>query len=124
MVRKGFLVAGTCGALLLFPAVVVRDPTLSIVLLTGACLMFGLFTSNLWAVTQTLAGASAAGKWTGIQNTFGNLSGIIAPWATGWILAETGSFLWAFGAACGALALSAASFLVLVRKVAPIQWRN
>jgi MFS transporter, ACS family, D-galactonate transporter len=124
VVRKGFIVIGCSGALLLFPAVVVRDPTVSIVLLTSACLVFGLFTSNVWAVTQSLAGASAAGKWTGIQNTFGNLSGIIAPSLTGWIVAETGSFYWAFGVACGALLMSALSYIVLVRKVAPIQWKS
>lgn len=124
LVRKGFLILGTCGALLLFPAVIVKDPMLSIVLLTAASLMFGLFTSQVWAVTQVLAGPSAAGKWTGIQNTFGNLSGIIAPYVTGWILAETGSFLWAFGAACGALFLCATSYVVLVRKVAPVEWKR
>lgn len=124
LVRKGFLLAGCSGALLMFPVVVVRDPTLSIVLMTSACLVFGLFTSNVWAVTQCLAGSSAAGKWTGIQNSFGNLSGIFAPYLTGWILKETNSFLWAFAAACGALLMSAISYLVLVRRVAPIKWKG
>jgi sugar phosphate permease len=101
---------------------VVEDPKLSLALLTAACLSFGLFTSNIWAVTQSLAGTSAAGKWTGIQNTFGNLSGVLAPYFTGWIVAETHSFLGAFIAACTALLISASSYILLVRRVEPVRW--
>jgi sugar phosphate permease len=100
----------------------VENPKLALGLLTAACLSFGLFTSNIWAVTQSLAGTSAAGKWTGIQNTFGNLSGVLAPYFTGWIVAETHSFLGAFIAACAALLISASSYILLVRRVEPVRW--
>ncbi len=122
LVRKSFVIGGLTGATLLFPAALVPDPTTALVLLTCACLFYGLFSSNLWAVTQCLAGTAAAGKWTGIQNTFGNLSGVLAPYFTGWIVAETHSFLWAFVAACGALLLSATSYLVLVKRVEAVDW--
>ncbi len=122
LVRKGFVVTGLIFATLLFPAAVVEDPKLALALLTAACLSFGLFTSNIWAVTQSLAGTSAAGKWTGIQNTFGNLSGVLAPYFTGWIVAETHSFLGAFIAACAALLISASSYILLVRRVEPVRW--
>lgn len=122
-VRKGFVVTGLTFATLLFPAAVVKDATIALILLTAACLSFGLFTSNVWAVTQTLAGTQAAGKWTGIQNTFGNVSGVLAPSITGWIVAETHSFLGAFIGACIALLLSAASYVFLVRNVAPVEWK-
>jgi MFS family permease len=124
LVRKGFVVTGLLMSTLLFPSAVVKDPTMALILLTAACLSFGLFTSNVWALTQTLAGPQAAGKWTGIQNTFGNVSGVLAPAITGWIVAETHSFTGAFIGACIALMLSAASYVFLVRKVAPITWKD
>jgi len=40
-----------------------------------------------------LAGVSAAGKWTGIQNGIGNLAGIAAQVITGFIVERTGRFL-------------------------------
>ncbi len=122
VVRKSFVIGGLVGATLLFPAAIVQDPDMALILLTSACLFYGLFSSNLWAVTQCLAGTAAAGKWTGIQNTFGNMSGVMAPYFTGWIVAETHEFLWAFVAACGALLLSASSYLVLVGRVEPVDW--
>jgi MFS family permease len=121
-VRKTFVVAGLLGATLLLPAAMVEDQIFAIVLVTAACLAFGLFSSNLWAVTQTLAGPLAAGKWTGIQNCCGNLAGIVAPYVTGWIVAELHSFFWAFVLVCLALVGGASCYLFIVEKVNPIRW--
>ena len=44
---------------------------------------FGIYVSNHWAITQTLAGPLAAGRWTSLQNGIGNLSGIVGAWLTG-----------------------------------------
>lgn len=123
-VRKAFVVTGLLMATLLLPAALAPTPSASIALLTAACLSFGLFTSNVWAVTQRLAGPAAAGKWTGIQNTFGNISGILAPFATGFIVQETHSFFLAFAAACAVLILGACSYLLLVRRVEPVDWNQ
>lgn len=121
-VRKTFAVAGLLGATLLMPAAIVESQMLAVALVTIACVSYGLFSSNVWAITQSLAGPSAAGKWTGIQNTFGNLSGIAAPYITGWIVKETGSFYWAFVLVCGALVGSACSYSFIVKKLTPIEW--
>ena len=124
LVRKGFVVSGLLLATLLLPAALAPTPTISIALLTTACLCFGLFSSNVWAVTQRLAGATAAGKWTGIQNTFGNISGIVAPYVTGRIVQQTHSFFFAFVVACAILILGACSYIFLVRRVEPVEWRK
>jgi MFS-type transporter involved in bile tolerance (Atg22 family) len=109
---------------LILPAVLVRDPMICMVLLIAASLSFGLFTSNIWAITQTLAGPGAAGKWTGWQNMFGNFAGIVAPWVTGRIVDVTGQFLLAFVGVCVALVLGAVSYLVIVGDVKPVRWRS
>ena len=121
-VRKGFVICGLLGATLLLPAAMVEGQKLALVLLTIACLSYGLYSSNMWAITQTLAGPSAAGKWTGIQNTFGNVAGILAPNITGWIVNETHSFYYAFVFVCGALVLAAGSFALIVGDLKPVVW--
>ncbi|PYM11326.1 MAG: MFS transporter, partial [Verrucomicrobia bacterium] len=79
-VRKTFAGTGLilCAALML-PAAFVMNPTLSLGFLIASCVSLGIFTSNVWAITQTLAGPEAAGKWTGIQNFIGNLGAVISP---------------------------------------------
>ncbi len=124
-VRKTFAGTGLllCAALML-PAAFVMNPTLSLGFLIAACVSLGIFTSNVWAITQTLAGPEAAGKWTGIQNFIGNLGGVISPVIAGWIAQETRSFFLAFALAALVLVLGAACYLVLVPRIEPIAWRQ
>ena len=84
----------------------------------------GITTSNLWAISQRLAGPVAAGTWTGVQNSVGNLGGVLAPLVTGAIVTETHSFYLAFMAAAGMLILSALSFWLIVEKVEPVVWEQ
>ena len=77
---------------------------------------FGIYASNLFSLTQTLAGPEAAGRWTGFQNACGNLAGIVSPMLTGWLVSRTGGFAAAFLAASFACLVGAASFALLVRE--------
>ena len=95
-VRKTFAGVGLTCATILLPVSIVRDDAFAMTLLLLACMAYGMFSSNLWAITQTLAGPRAAGKWTGMQNGMGNLSGVAAPWFTGWAVGRTGDFHVAF----------------------------
>jgi MFS transporter, ACS family, D-galactonate transporter len=121
-VRKRFVVTGLLTATVMLPAVVVSDNMVSIGLITLSLFCFTL-TSTHWAISQTLAGPVAAGKWTGMQNFVGNMAGLTAPAITGLIVQHTGEFFYAFVAAAVALVLGACSFGLLIREVAPIQWR-
>lgn len=120
-VRKTFVVAGQLSALWLLPAVFVKDNTLMLVFLTIALMLMTL-TSSHWAITQRLAGPVAAGKWTGIQNFFGNLSGVAAPIITGFIVQRTGQFYLAFILVVVVILLGACCYGFLIRKVDPIEW--
>ena len=122
-VRMTYAVSGlVLCALVILPVPVVESPTLSVVLITGACMFLGLFTSNVWAITQTLAGPLAAGRWTGVQNAVGNLGGVVSPLLTGWIVATTGSFLLAFWAAAGVMLVGALTYWMMVGKVTEVEW--
>lgn len=104
------------------PVALVRDADTSVALLTAACVALGMFSSNVWAITQTLAGPLAAGKWTGIQNAIGNLGGVVSPLLTGWIVSLTGSFLLAFLAAAAVLLLGTVAYLSLIGEVRTLVW--
>jgi sugar phosphate permease len=123
-VRKSFATVGLllCAALLL-PVGIVADPKLGIGLLIAACIALGLFTSNVWAITQILAGEKAAGQWTGVQNFIGNLGGV-SPIVAGVIVQRTGSFFLAFAVAAGVLIVGAAAYSTLVGRVEEIEWNS
>ena len=85
---------------------------------------FAVSASNLWAITQTLAGPAAAGRWTGVQNFIGNLAGVVAPALTGWILDRTGQFYWAFLIMVGVVLIGVASWVFVVGRVEPVIWHR
>ena len=121
-VRKTFLVTGMLMCTLLWPAGIVRDDAVSIALFAAACIALGMTTSNHWATTQTLAGPAVAGKWTGMQNAFGNLAGVAMPWITGVIVDRTKSFQTAFVLVALIVALGAGSYGLLIGRLEPIAW--
>ena len=123
LVRKTFVAFGQCCcAALLLPAAIAANQILAMTLLSLATFSYGLYSSNLWAVTQTLAGPLAAGKWTGLQNGTGNLAGVVAPSVTGFIVQETHSFYFAFVAVSIMLLISASATLFIVRRIEPVRW--
>jgi sugar phosphate permease len=122
-VRKTFAVAGLLSTTLILPGSMLRNHTAAMALLTIGTLSYGLYSANVWAITQTLAGP-AAGKWTGMQNCVGNLAGVVAPYVTGLIKYHTGHFFYAFAAVCVWLVIAACSYLFIVGKVEPVRWRR
>jgi MFS transporter, ACS family, D-galactonate transporter len=122
VVRKAFAGAtlGTAGALLGLCAFV--GPTLCIVLLYGAMACFGACSSNIFAISQRLAGPQAAGRWVGFQNGFGNLAGIVAPTVTGYVLGRTGHFFWAFLILTAVTFVGTACMYFLMGPVEQVAW--
>ena len=124
LVRKSFAGIGLTFATLLIPVVLVRDPNLAIGLLILACISYGVYTSNLWAMTQSLAGPRAAGKWTSFQNGFGNLAGVLAPSLTGFVVDRTGEFYLAFVVAAGFALAGAGMFVFGVGPIVEVNFRR
>lgn len=121
-VRKTFAGVGLTLATIILPVAVVDNPNTAIALLLLACLFFGVYTANVFAITQTLAGPRAAGKWTSLQNGFANFAGVTAPWLTGWIVHVTGHFFWAFVAAAAVALAAAAIFVFGIKRIEPVRW--
>jgi ACS family D-galactonate transporter-like MFS transporter len=121
-VRKACVVAGMGGAALVIAVPLVADVRFAVGILILTSLSYGIYTSSVWAITQTMAGPLAAGRWTGMQNFTGNLAGIVAPTATGFIVQATGSYFWAFAAAAGCSLLSAVTYLLGIGRIEPAIW--
>ena len=122
-VRKTFTVGGLALSTIILPVTMVDDKGVSMALLFVTCAFFGMWSSNHWALIQTLAGPHAAGKWTGLQNGVGNLAGVVAPALTGIVVARTGQFFWAFVVATAVVLAGAGFYLFVIGRIEQIDWR-
>jgi MFS family permease len=87
-------------------------------------ILCGASSPGVYAMCQILAGPRAAGRWVGIQNSLGNLPGVVAPWLTGVIVQSTGRFTNAFIVAAAMSLLGLVGWLWMVPKLAEVRWRN
>jgi len=121
-VRKTFLVGGCIGVALFLCASVFAGPTLCVACLVGVGLSTGVCSSNVWVVTQTLAGPRASGRWTGLQCAVGNLVGVVASYLTGYTVDRTGHFYLAFVISGGFAGLGALCWAFFVGHIQPVVW--
>lgn len=89
--RKGIVTVAFLTGLLLIPAARVQSANMAMVLVVGASLV-GLSTGNLIVILQSCAPPEEVGLWTGYENFAGNIGGILAPMATGFLISATGSY--------------------------------
>jgi len=123
-VRKTFTGAGPLIASSIMPVVIVANHGVAVALLLLSCVGLGMCTSNLWSVTQTLAGPATSGKWTGVQNFTGNLAGWITPALIGLIVQRTGNFFWVFVITSIVTVLGAAAWIFVVGPIKPVAWQR
>jgi ACS family D-galactonate transporter-like MFS transporter len=120
--RKTFVVGGALCVGIFLAACVVASQHLSVFLLFLAGASYGLFSSNFTAITQTLAGPQAAGRWMGVQNFIGNLAGWVAPALTGLLVQQTGHYYWPFFIAAAVACAGAISWLFVIGPIEPVVW--
>jgi MFS family permease len=85
--------------------------------------VMGASSAGVYVMGQILAGPKATGRWVGIQNSVGNLSGMISPALTGVIVQRTGHYELAFIAAAIVSALGIVGWIAMVPKLEPLAWR-
>jgi ACS family D-galactonate transporter-like MFS transporter len=121
-VRKTFVAGGLAGAGIFLFLSAISAPSASVALLMLGIGFQSICSSNIWAITQTLAGPYAAGRWTGLQNFAGNLAGIVAPALTGFVLERTGHFYWPFAILTVVALISTSSWLFVLGPVRQLTW--
>jgi nitrate/nitrite transporter NarK len=85
----------------------------------GLC---GISSPGVFAIPQILAGPAAAGRWVGIQNSIGNLAGIVAPALTGFVIDWTGHFTLAFVFAAAVGVLGFTGWVFMVPRITELNW--
>jgi MFS family permease len=123
-VRRNLAVGGLLVASTLIAFAFIGNLTGSVAVLMVACLGYGAYSANHWAIGQTLAGPAMAGRWASIQNGVGNLAGIAAPWVAGFVVQTWGSSRLAF-LVTGVIALAGAFIWhFMVPRVEPVRWKK
>ena len=82
----------------------------------------GMGNSGLWAVTQTLAGPRAVGRWAGLKNGCSNLAGVICPALTGFTVDWSGNFQVALGITAAVCLLGTLVWVVGVGEIRQVEW--
>ncbi len=73
-----------------------------------------------WSIPSMIAPRSSVGSVGGIVNFAGQISGIAAPIATGYLVAATHNYVWAFRIAVIYLLIGMAGYLFLLGRIDPI----
>ncbi|HET9804784.1 MAG TPA: MFS transporter [Candidatus Acidoferrum sp.] len=82
----------------------------------------GVGNMGIFAFSQTLAGISATGRWTGLQNAFANFAGILCPAITGVLVGITGGFAWPLIVVAVVISVGVVSWAFIVGPVEEIDW--
>jgi MFS family permease len=122
-VRKGFIVYAQLGVGVCLIVCAVA-PALALPSLMGSAVFTGIASGPVFNIGQTLAGPRATGQWIGVQNFFGNLAGIVAPYATGLMVDRSGHYGWAFLVAGTVTFAGAAAWGWMIPKVEQQVWRD
>jgi MFS family permease len=119
---KGIMFVAHAGAVLCMLAMAFGPRPLAIASIFLYQALTGAASPGMYAIPQILGGAQATGRWVGIQNSLGNLAGVIAPAATGFIIDATGHFTAAFVLSAAVSLLGLIGWIVMLPRVAPIDW--
>jgi len=124
IVRKSAMAIGYCIAIVAIAGLALAGTRSYFAWLLAAGVGIGMMGVGVFAFAQTLAGARSAGKWTGLQNGFGNFAGIIGPALTGYVVDKTGSFIAPFAITLAVLAIGGAAWVFIIGRVEEIDWKQ
>jgi MFS family permease len=119
---KLVMVVAHAGAVPCMLGMALGSQSMAVGAMFGFQVLMGASSPGVYAMSQILAGPRASGRWVGIQNSIGNVSGSISPWITGIIIDRTGHFTLAFIAASIVSVLGIVGWIGMVPKLAPLKW--
>jgi ACS family D-galactonate transporter-like MFS transporter len=121
LVRKAAMAIG-CATAATAMAVCTTGPRTYLPWLMAVGVGSGIGGAGIFAFAQTLAGPQTAGRWTGLQNGFANLAGVVAPALTGFAVDRTGSFVAPMAITAGVLVAGGLAWVFIVGRVEQVRW--
>ncbi|HMI53541.1 MAG TPA: MFS transporter [Candidatus Saccharimonadales bacterium] len=119
-VRQVVLIGGTALGLAILGAAHARTPFEAVFWISIALGGLSAASPVGWSIPSLIAPKESVGTLGGILNFCNQLSGISAPIVTGYIVAATHSFFWAFLAAAAFLVVGIAGYVILLGRMEPI----
>jgi MFS family permease len=86
--------------------------------------LMGASSPGVYAMSQILAGPRASGRWVGVQNSLGNMSGAISLWLTGYLVDRTGHFTLALIICAVVSVAGIIGWIGMIPRLAPIPWES
>lgn len=120
LVRKIVLVGGTALGLGIIGAAHAHSATRALIWISISIGGLSAAAPVGWSIPSLIAPRHSVGKVGGIMNFSNQISGIAAPVVTGYVVAATRSFAWAFGISAVYLLVGIAAYLFMLGKIEPI----
>ena len=119
-VRKGVLITGMVFGLAVFGATRTANPYVAVACISLALSGLAATAPVGWSLPALLAPKGGAGTVGGLMNFMNNLTGVLAPAVTGYIVEKTGSFDYAFLVAGLVLVGGILAFALLLGRIEPV----
>ena len=120
---KSVMAVAHLGSVVCMLSMALGSPRVALISLFVYQALCGASSPGVYAMCQILAGPRASGRWVGIQNSLGNLPGIVAPWLTGFIIQTTGHYTNAFVVAAAVSLLGLIGWIAMVPTLAQLEWK-
>ncbi len=120
-VRRAVLIGGTVCGLGIAGAIFAHSTLSALIPISIAISGLSAASPVIWSLPSLLVPNSSTGKVGGIFNFSNQISAIAAPIITGITVQRTGAYAWAFGIAAIYLVIGIASYLILLRRIEPVQ---
>ena len=121
---KFVMVVAHAGAVPCLLGMAFGSQTVAVVSMFIFQVLMGASSPGVYAMSQILAGPRASGRWVGIQNSLGNMSGAISLWLTGYLVDRTGHFTLAL-IICAVVSLAGIiGWIGMIPRLAPIPWET
>lgn len=119
-VRKGVLIACMSIGVAVIGATTTARPFVALAWITFALTGLAAAGAVVWSLPSLIAPKGGVGTVGGIMNFANNMMGVVAPIVTGFVVARTHSFVYAFLVAGVVLLVGIASFIFLLGRIEPL----
>ncbi len=119
-VRRTVLVGGTTMGLGIFGVAHARSAAEALLWISISLAGIAVASPVVWSLPSLIGPSGSVGTMGGAMNFCGQISGIVAPIVTGYVVSARHSFAWAFGVAAIYLLVGISAYIFLLGRIEPV----